>query len=649
VRVALALGLFHVACGGSPPTVAPTAAHTSAAPASSVVSYEPPADVSPVPTPVGLGLTVHLAHPRATLQQLTPLVGSLVSLFTGGTKLDPDSLVATAVGAPVGAVIDLDQPIDLAVIDVAAPDKPPKVAASSALIDPAAARKPLEKYFKWGPTRGGVVLLQPRQAATDDGSPRPCMIAPSFGATPGSARLVCGNGENAVHDLAPYLTRTMTRLTSRDDVRVEVFVREIRPPRPGVTTALTGGGPAVVDAGPVDPTDALFNQLTDKVTSDVGSLVLEASFDSSTVDLRLTTSFVDAASPLTRALVGAGASSAPAPAAFDRLPSGAMFAWYGRGATAADLAPLRRSVFDGAHGILEDDGYTSAVSATLLAPLERLLLTGGPWVVATGMDLDAARAALDAYVGAGKTTEAARATARRAMQSWAVAAVEEPAQSWIDGMREIVKSDPIEPTGKPRRARDPQKERTRLSLAPVPVTLQLPAGTLQIEARVTQNPAWTAAQRKAKQKIDDPVVPHTVHVFVVPDGARTWFAAAEDPAVAAREVRGSLSGAPDAGTLKGRRDLEGFRSMPASTAGFVSVAGVATWLLGNASDQGLHRARESLTGLAALTDGGMTPVPLALAATPGTGGAASGGDVRLRILYPIRLGLEVATSPHSIF
>jgi hypothetical protein len=143
------------------------------------------------------------------------------------------------------------------------------------------------------------------------------------------------------------------------------------------------------------------------------------------------------------------------------------------------------------------------------------------------------------------------------------------------------------------------------------------------------------------------VIPHTTHVFVVPDGARTWFAAAEDAALAATEVRGSLSGAGDGATLKTRRDLDPLRAMPASTAGFLSVAGLATWLRSDWSDEGLRKARESLTGLATLSDQGATPVPVAIAATRQAGGP--GGDVRLRFVFPFRIGLEVAASPHSIF
>jgi hypothetical protein len=650
-RIAVVLPAIAVclaSCGGSPPTVAPTAPAASAVPASAIAAPEPAPDVSPVPAPAGLGFTVHLAHPRATFQQLSSLLGSIAAMFAGA-KLDPESLVAMAVGAPVGAVVDLDQPIDFAVSDVDSPDSSLKIAGSVALSDPVAARETLEKYYKAIQTAPGILRLEPRDDAPDGASPRPCVLAASSspeGTGSRTTRLVCGDEVDAVRHLAPYLTRTMTRLASRDDLRVEVFVRELHPPKAG-KKELTPGGWAPVDGGTVDPTDKLFNDLTEKLTDDVGSVVLEASSDGAAVDVRVSTKFVDASSPLTRALVGAGTPSAPPPTAFERLPRDASFAWYARGATPADLGPLRNLLFDSLRTWLADDGYTPGALDTQLAPFQRLVLTGGPWVAATGLGIAGARAALDAYAGAGKTTEAARAKARAAMQGWMVAAVEEPSQGWLDGVRELVKNDPVKPTGKPRRKRDPSKESTRLTLAPVPAALQLPAGTLHLEAHVTQNPEWTLAQRKAKAKVTDPVASHTTHVFVVPDGARTWFAAAEDAALAATEVRGSLSGAGDAGTLKTRRDLDALRAMPASTAGFLSVAGLVAWLHSDWSDEGLRKARESLLGLAALSDQGATPVPMALAATRAASG--SGGDVRLRFVLPIHLGLEVAASPHSIF
>jgi hypothetical protein len=641
--------LCLASCGGTPSTVAPTTPAATAARPAAVATSEPALDLSPVPAPVGLAVTVHLSHPRTTLQQILSYVGPYAALFNGGAKLDADSIVTLALGAPLASLVDLDQPIDLAASDLDSPGS--SYVGSVVLSDPAAARQTLEKFYKWSAVGQSVVHLEPREDAPDGASPRPCALTPSFDARPGAMRLVCGASENAVHHLGAYLTRTMTRLPSTDDLRVEVFVGEFAKETHDQLHDLSARvGPSSDPTGAdKDPASRLLDALTDKATHDVGSLVLEASSDGTSVDTRLTSRFVAAASPLTRALLGAGTPSAPPPPAFARLPRDASSAWYGRGAKPADLTPLRALVLESFLSWLQDDGYTASASNTLMAPLQKLLLTGGPWVIASGSKVDAARVALQAYADAGKTTLPARAKARQAMQGWAVGAVEEPPQGWIDGVRELVKSDGVQPTGKPRVKHDPQKESTRLSLAPVPAALQLPAGTLHVEAHITQNQAWLASQQKAKKTGLVPVLPHTVHFFVVPDGARTWFAAAEDAALAASEVRSSLASAGDAGTLATRRDLDAFRAMPASAAGFVSVADLATWAHSDWSDEGLRKARESLLGLASLPDGGSTPIPFALTSVPGPEGAAAGGEARLRFVFPLKVGVDVAASQHSIF
>jgi hypothetical protein len=633
-----ALAVSIASCGGSPPTRAPTTPVAAPPQASAVAPAEPAPDVSAVPAPRGLAFTAHLAHPRRTIEQLTSALGSLAALFAGGAKLDPESLVSMAAGAPVGPLVDVDQPMDFAVSDIEG-EGATKIAGAAVLLDPAAARATLERYYRWTPTGPGVVRLEPRDDAPDDASPRPCMLTVAHPAP--ATRLVCGVSVSAVRHLGPYLARTMPRVASSDDLRLELFVRELR--------AANKKDKAADDAATSDATDKIFEQAADQLAQDVGSLVLEASSDGTTLDLKLTSSFAGAGSPFTRALLGQGAAAAGAPPLFDRLPHDASFAWYGRGASAADLAPLRATLLDGFRQWAADDGYSDRQIETQLAPFQQLLLVGGPWAVAAGHRTDAARAALDAY-SAGAKNAAARAKARAALQGWVVAGVEEPAQRWIDGVRSVVQNDAVKPAGKAKRKRDPQKESTKLALTPVPAGVQLPAGTLHVEARVTQNAAWLAKQKKANSGATDVVVPHTMHLFVVPDGGRTWFAVSEDPALAAAEVRASLTGAIDSVTLKTRTDLDPLRAQPASLAGFLSVAGLAMWTATDSSDEGLRKARDMLHGLATLSQGGTTPVPFTLTAAPKPGGTpADGGDFRMRVLFPLKVALEVAASPHSIF
>lgn len=628
------LAVLVASCGGGTSTVAPTVPVASVQPLPPSVPVEQAPDVSALPAPGGLAVTVHVAHPRVVFDKVATVLGSLSTLLPSIGKVDLDSAVAAAAGAPIGAAIDLDQPVDLAMSDWGG-DGGPKVAGAVALVPTPAARETLERFYKTAETDAHVVRLTPRDDAPEGASPRPCAILPAYG---GGARLVCGETDKAVLHLGPYLTRTMTRTTSNDDLRVEVFVRELRGSK---------STPADAPKPDKDPGDQLVDDLVDKLSADVGSIVIEASSRGGSLDAKVTAGFASSTSALTRAILGLGTPGAP-PELFDRLPKDASAAWFGRGASPADLEPLRSALVESLRQWSIDDGYPPAVTDAQIAPLLPVVLTGGPWALATGARVDDARSALDAYVATSKTTDAARLKARPNRASWLVAGVDEPAQRWIDAARSLAKSDDVKPTVKPTRVRDPQKESMSLDVRPTAPALHLPAGTLHLEARVTPNAKWLAKRKKDKLSVADATLAHSIHVFIVPDGTRTWLAAAEDPALAATEVLASLHGAPDAGTLASRHDLDALRAMPASMGSFLSPAAVVAWRGGD-TDFELRHAREALMGLGALTGGGLTPVPIVYAANPGSGGPAGGGDFGMRVVFPLNLGLELAASPHSIF
>lgn len=235
MRAALAtpvLLLLIASCGGATPTVAPTVPVASSQPPPTAAPEQAP-DVSALPPPGGLWLTVHITHPRAVFDKVMAVLGSLSSLFPSLGKVNIDTAVSTAAGGSIGAAIDFDQPLDLAVSDWNG-EGGGKVAGSVGLMPTPAARETLERFFKSTETGGGVVRLEPREDAPEGSSPRPCAILPAYG---GSARLVCGENEKAVQHLGPFLARTMTRTTSNDDVRVEISSASCATPRPpGPTT-----------------------------------------------------------------------------------------------------------------------------------------------------------------------------------------------------------------------------------------------------------------------------------------------------------------------------------------------------------------------------------------------------------------------------
>ena len=332
------------------------------------------------------------------------------------------------------------------------------------------------------------------------------------------------------------------------------------------------------------------------------------------------------------------------PPAYVQLPSDSSFAWYSRGAAPAAPAPLKDVVLASLTEWLADDGYSPAEIDAQVDPIRQRVLTGGPWVLGGGFHVDAARAALDAYVAARSTTPAARARARAALQGWVLAEVDEPAQPWVDSIRALVKADGRKPSGKPRRTHKPQRDSTRLVLAPVPAALKLPEGTLHVEVRTTPNPKWLATQPILPLPIATPA--RTQHLFIVPDGPRTWMALAEDPALAATEVQAALQPATAAARPGGARPLD---AIAKSGGGFLTVAALAMALADDTTDEDLRKTRDALTSLATLPSAGGDPVPFAIIASPAAAGVASGGTVAFRTLLPIALMARAVSASPPIF
>lgn len=629
------------ACAPSQPTAAPIAPAPAHSAPVAVTPPEPAPDLSPVPAPDGLSMTLHLAHPKATTDQLAQLLGSSPWVALLGTKLDAEELVGLAVGVPVGPLLDLDQPMDFAVSDIDSDDGTPSVAGSAVLSNPVAAREALSRYFTLETTSPGIVRLLPRDDAPDNAAPRPCMMAQSAAST---TRLVCGLDKGSLLHLGPYLTRTMPRVASTSDLRLEIFSYGLHLPRSSEPRVLTPSGSVVVDAGASDPGAEMIEGLFDKMSGDLASFVVEASTDGATLDLRVTTTFTSAESPVTRALVGQGTPDPQLPPAYAQLPADTSFAMYSRGAARADLAPLKDALLASLSQWMTDDGYSPAEIEEQITPLRQVILTGGPWVVGGGYRVDSARTALDGYVAGHSTSLAARTKAWTALQAWVVAEVDEPSQPWIDALRAFAKVEGKKPSGKPRRKHKAQRDHGRFVVVPVPGALKLPDGTLHLELRSTPNPDWLAAQPRKPPPV--PALAHTSHLFVVPDGARTWMALAEDPALAAAQVRAALD--PTA-THASTTTAGGLGATARSGGGFLTLAALAMTAAGDTTDEELRKTRDALTSLGTMPSGGCDPVPFALVATPAPGGIAAGGDFGFRILLPIALMVKAADASPPIF
>jgi hypothetical protein len=167
----------------------------------------PPPDLTATPEPEGLVLFARASRPSEALKVL----GGWSGMPMPGAS-EAGALVA---GESIGNVVDLDQPVDFA---LALKGRGLAGAISVAVHSLDDAKAAFSKY-KLVPTDNGALRIDGLGKAAadgDDGEARVCELVPSFGAA--STRLVCAESEETVRALAPWLSRSATRLTIPSDV-----------------------------------------------------------------------------------------------------------------------------------------------------------------------------------------------------------------------------------------------------------------------------------------------------------------------------------------------------------------------------------------------------------------------------------------------
>src|SRR5215472_1160990 len=205
----LALPLAFGCGGAAPAPQAPTAPSKESAAAA-----VRPVDTSPVEAPKGLIALARLRKPSTVLRVVT----DWMHLPGIGREMVSELVM----GESVGALLDLDQSVDLAV--ATEPSKhslAPLVAVSASVGSMDAAKGLLSPRFKLTPADGGAYVVEDTGGDKGDEPPeRVCELLPSAGAS--SARLVCASGTSAIRVLGPYLTRTLPREDVPSDMHLEV-------------------------------------------------------------------------------------------------------------------------------------------------------------------------------------------------------------------------------------------------------------------------------------------------------------------------------------------------------------------------------------------------------------------------------------------
>jgi hypothetical protein len=518
-------------------------------------------DASPVAAPPGLAAEGHATSAKAFFDVARDWFNTPVP---GGEKLTRDF-----VGADIGDVLDPTAAIDFAV-QMDEGQLVPAYAFGSTVKAGTDVKAAFAKGYTAKAGENGSTLFEKKVegAADDEGedivrSSRVCLAWQA--AVTDRTRLVCGSPAG-VKALSAYIVRTLPTKAYASDLHIDVFVNHIQKPlKMGLNLAKgqlpPGLGDGLGDIG--------------QLLGDVGKLSIDGKVNGDRIDGGLHLTFTSAESKAGKAFVESQARTAPAPAAFYKLPVDVDAAFYTQG-MGGDGAMLDQ-LFSKRPGI--SDLFKGKVKDLLKKPV----------VLAHGVDLVAAKAAVDAV--AAEKDEVKKITAQAKAQSafdgyFAVRFEEksETVKALVDEANKLAederKAHEKADAAKAKDAKDPRAarmmtiEKTTVS----PATFGLPKGTVHYirTTTITGEPAPVLAEEKTakgQKSLPKPAAKPPVkvttekHVFLVPDGAATWAYVGADPkglSETAKKVLGADK------PLAARAGLDVITKGVANSGGFVT-------------------------------------------------------------------------------
>lgn len=617
-RLAPVLGLL-VGCGGAPPP----SPIVGLGPLPSVVAPPPPVpglDLSPVVEPGNLVMLVHIARPAK-------LVG--IAREWAGVALPVGQLVGESFGDGVGAVLDLSQPVDIGIaVDTRGKTERMGFAFAAGARSVDDVKSALGGQFGFSPMTNGAWRIEamktPRPDDDDEGPARvrSCVVAPAFGSA--AARVVCAPKPGPVDQLWPYLVRGATRVTASSDVHVEVRADALR--------SLFGERtPFAVLMRAVSPRDPLASGMLQDLNdfgADVDKVIVDVNVDDAAGHGTATLSLREARSPLSRLAVAHADRVGAPPAPFLRLPVDSDAAFFSAGADMQELDRTKRTFVESLAQRLETREGLSAAEGTAVKEVlkDTIDVLSAPLVFAQGVDGAAATAAVGATRGT-KTAAgqaAAEAAAHAKLGGWDVLGVELPIAK-VGGVTKqwaVLLAKP----GVVKALRG-QRQAQPLGMKTAAVPKVLPAGSLHFvlsrgvvgwDPNALARPVLAPAGKGAPSGLR--VVVNTLHLYLVPDGGRTWMVWSLDDSLAVEKAK-AFGGAPAQGaTLASRMGIEELRGARASSGGFFTVRSLLLAgplvLLGSSPHDALLPS-DPLRGLGGSSQGA-TPVSLWVAATSGT-------------------------------
>lgn len=341
------LVLLTLGASGCGPAEAPppaTAAATKpAAEAKKPVIVE---DRTPVEAPAGLVVQAHSAGLKA-------LVRSVKTWIPGSVELDPRALVSEVASSTLERIVDIDKPVDFAVLAAKDGDRDPSFAVAFGVEDGLDVAAAIKDNYRTEPLPGGVLRLVP-----NSGSKSHCVVAPALGAA--KHRLVCTRRGDDPMPLAPWLARGVTRKDEPQSVaRLEVdiaalkktYKSEIEKGRVVVRSEIASEvktGYAELDRAIKPIAKSLADEFFDAV-DDLEALTIDGTAPAEGAQLALTMAFSGTKSWTARAMLAGGDAPSPANPRFAKLPGdGSWLGMFQRGLPQHDalIAPIQTAVRD---------------------------------------------------------------------------------------------------------------------------------------------------------------------------------------------------------------------------------------------------------------------------------------------------------------
>ncbi len=581
--------LLLAACGSPKPAEAPvTKAPEVPAERPVAVAVDAPPDLTPAPAPTNMIVVGRIAKPS-----------DIIGTVTDWASLPPFSsaeLTEVLTGENTGPLIDLDKPVDGAVVSTGSGrHATPGWAVSAALVSFDEGKKSIGGRFKLAKAGNGVLRIEGLKGTEDDDG-RQCVLAPAVGPTNG--RLICGD-KAGLEALVPWLSRTAPKAPSvGSDIHVELRTSAMKNEMKMVRALVEHEAGKVGRGG-----NAAAGNLAQALVADVGDLLgdvetltLDGDMKPAGMTFRLTTSYQSQTSLIARIATASPEKAGPAPAAFWHLPGDTDMAVFGRGIDPKLTEHPRELLLAALQEELRDSPLPDAERKVLSDVIARsMTLVNAPTMYARGYDLAAVQKGLDG------PKEDRKDAVMQAAIGWHLLETDESPQKvggivkdWVGfanraEIQKLMSRTPEKAAKKPKVA---------LVAAPkgapkdtVHVEITVPRSDLDVTAPPTPPPPPPGA-RKGAPPVPPPPPPAkrtprkplVFHILSMPDQTRSIVGFGFDGELLSRKMIQSLSTSPDADTLKGREGLEALKNGKMNGAMFVTTRTIASTMAMDGKD-----------------------------------------------------------------